>query len=165
MIQHWKTRSKLPWLLRHPTSHDVQPGHDAKRYWVRKAPSHCWHGCGDSIVQDHVVGTRHYVNKETDRSVRDRVMAVHHVTSTDEDIAGTIIEGDSDVNDNRPQPQSKVFVKRVSNKKYDINRAMANLDAVTRTDVEAIFENCLTKWANRLHLRIIKPVRSSIQDH
>lgn len=89
-------------------------------------------------------------NKDTAPPFIEGVTAVHKVTMANEEMAGTLVESDSDCTDYKPQTPSKSVVKPLSDMRSKIERALADLNVVTRTVIKEIVEERLTKWINTL---------------
>lgn len=88
------------------------------------------------------------------------VMAAHTVTKTNEDMACTLVKSDSDSTDYNPQPPSKSIVKPSYDMRSEIESALADFIVVTKTDVEPIVKNDVTKWTTTLQSQIVKAVES-----
>lgn len=76
----------------------------------------------------------------------------------------TIVESYHDATDYRLQPPLKSAVKQPSDTRRKIERALADFGVVSRTDVEAIVENRLTKWTNGLQLQVVKSIEPTLAD-
>lgn len=83
--------------------------------------------------------------KETAQSFTKRGLTVHTVRKTNEYMAGTIAETDSNPTAYRLQPPLKPIAGPPSDMRSKIGRALGHLNVVTRTTVEALVENRLTK--------------------
>lgn len=90
-------------------------------------------------------------------------MAVHKVKKVNEDRTGTTMERDSEASDYRLLPQSKYLNKPQPDMRCDVERALADIGVVTKTDVEPIVENLLIKWINTLTLQIVKDTKSTFE--
>lgn len=91
-------------------------------------------------------------------------MAVHIVTKAKEDMAGTLVKSYSGPIDYKPELPSMSVVKQLSDMRSEIERALTHLSVVTKNSVEAIVQNRLTKWTNRLKSHIVKAVHSILED-
>lgn len=86
------------------------------------------------------------------------MMAGHAATKTNKDMAGSNVERDSDTTNYKAQKCFKPVVKPLSSIRSMINRALADIVFLTRSEVETIVENRLTKWPNSQHFQIVKAV-------
>lgn len=75
-------------------------------------------------------------------------MAVRTVSKANKEMAGMVVENDPDATDYKPL--SNAVDKPPFDRKSEIERALVDLDVVTKTDIQAIFENRLGKWTNKL---------------
>lgn len=75
----------------------------------------------------------------------------------------TFIEIDSDADDYKLLQPLKSVINLLSGLS-EIRHASVDLGAVTKTDIEEIFKNCVTKWTNTLLSQISKPVESKFED-
>lgn len=72
-----------------------------------------------------------------------------------EDVASAVVESNYDTTATvyELQPLSKSVVKPLSGITGMIKYALSDLSVATKSDVEAIFENCLSKWTYTLWLK------------
>lgn len=111
-------------------------------------------------LREHSVMT----NKKMAPSFIERVMAVHTVTTGDGDMAGTVIKSDSDTTNYKLQPTSKSIITLASDTRSKIERAFADVSVLTKTDVERMVENRLTKWTNSVKWQTFKAVESTFEN-
>lgn len=81
--------------------------------------------------------------KETTPTFMERVTAVHTIMNANKNMAGNVVNSDSNTADYKPRPASNSVVRPTSDKTSEIKRALADLCVVTRTDNELNVENCL----------------------
>lgn len=91
-------------------------------------------------------------------------MAAHTVKKAKKDIACTVIESDPDATDYKPQQSLKSFVKPLFDLRSFIQHAIADLPVLTRTDVDGIVENHLSKCTNTLRSPILKAMESTLKE-
>lgn len=72
-------------------------------------------------------------------------MAARTVMLANEHRAGTIMKSESNATEYKPQPQLKSVVKPPLDKRSRIKHTLADLGVVTKTNVEEIVENLLSK--------------------
>lgn len=94
----------------------------------------------------------------------ERVIVVHTVTKTVEDLACSLVKSNYDATDYNLQTPSKFLFKPVSEMRSRIEHARAYIDIVTNVYVEEISKNCLSKWTNMIQSHIIKAVESSFEN-
>lgn len=82
---------------------------------------------------------------ETEPPFMYHVMAAYKVTEASKELAGTVVESDSDVTDYKPQAPSTPDMKPLSSKKSEIEHVPPDLRVETRTYIEGIVGNRLTK--------------------
>lgn len=104
------------------------------------------------------------INEETATSFMKPMMAEPTVRNAKEDISGTVVKSDSDATGYKPQPKLKSLGTSPSDTKSEIESILADLGFVMKSDVEAIFENNLTKRNTMQQLRIVKAVGSTFED-
>lgn len=80
-----------------------------------------------------------------------------------EDMGGMLVESDSSGTDYQPQPPLKSVARPPSDMTSKIERVMPDRGVLTKTNVEAIVENCLTKWTDTLQSDIVKAVESTFE--
>lgn len=83
-------------------------------------------------------------------------MATHRVPQACEDTNGIMVENDSEATEYKTQPPSNSIVQPPSERRGEMEGALADLNVVTETEAEAIFENRLPKWTNTLQTQIVK---------
>lgn len=92
-----------------------------------------------------------------------RVRAVHTVTKSSGDVAGTVGENQSDASYYKLLLPLKAVDKLQSDIRSEIVRALTHLGVMTRTEAEAMVENLLTKWINGLQSQMVKTVESTFE--
>lgn len=65
---------------------------------------------------------------------------MHTITIANKDMAGTPVKSDADATDYKLQPPSRYVVRPLSDKRSEVERTLAALEAVTKTDVKTIVE-------------------------
>lgn len=103
-------------------------------------------------------------NWKTAPTIVERLMAAHSITRAIENMACTVVQSDSDATGDRPQPPSNSVIKPPLDMRRELKRALAHLSIMTKTDVEAIVQNRLTKCTNNLESLIFKSVDSTFED-
>lgn len=89
-------------------------------------------------------------SKETVSSFTESAMAGHTVPKATEDMVGTVVGSESDATDYKLQLPSRYVVKLPLGTRIEVEQALADFSVVTKTNVEVIFENRLTKWTKTL---------------
>lgn len=84
-------------------------------------------------------------SKYTAPTFIERIMSVHTVMKYYENMTGTVVENDSNTTDSKHQPLFKSVVRPPSDMKRKNDRTLADFSVVTKSDIEPIVENCLTK--------------------
>lgn len=82
--------------------------------------------------------------------------AARTVTAFSEYMADTIVDRDSDATDYKLQPSSKSVANLPSDMGSEMDRTIADLSVMKKTDVEARVGNFLTKWTNILQSHVIQ---------
>lgn len=95
----------------------------------------------ESTLQESDFRTR----AQTVPSSTNNLMAEHIVTSAKKDATGTVMLSDSDATDYQTQEPSKSVAKPLSDMKSEFHLTLVDLGVVTKTKVEPIVKNCLTK--------------------
>lgn len=88
-------------------------------------------------------------------------MPLRVLSKASEDIAGTLVESDSDTTNCKLQLPLKQVFKPPSNMGSEIKRALADFGLVTKPDVDAIVRNCLTNWTSLPQWQIINAVEAT----
>lgn len=92
------------------------------------------------------------------------VIAAHTFFKANKEMVATVVKMDFDTTDYNPQPTSKSVPTPPSNMRSAIEQALADLAALTKTNVNAIVENCLTNWTSTLEWKFVKAVDSIFED-
>lgn len=103
-------------------------------------------------------------NNVTASSLMECLLDAHTATKINEDMAGTVAEGNYHATDYKLQPPSNSAVKLLSATLSKIELALVNIGVVTKTDVEAIIENPLTKWTNTVQSQIVQGVEFTFKE-
>lgn len=90
--------------------------------------------------------------------------AAQTVSKANEDMSDTVSESDPDATGYKAQPLWKSVVKLPSDMTSKIERPLADLGVVTKTDVEVIVENYVSKRTNTLLSQILRAVESTFKD-
>lgn len=77
---------------------------------------------------------------------------------------GTVAKSASNALYYKLQKLLKPVVRPWSHVKSEIEPTLADVAVARETEVEAVFENCLTKWTNPLKSRIFKAAESTLED-
>lgn len=83
--------------------------------------------------------------KKVAPSFMERILMGHNVTSVTQDMTGTVGERDSNDTERKPETPLKGVVSSSSNKRGETEHVLADLGEVTKVNVRAIDESCLTK--------------------
>lgn len=89
---------------------------------------------------------------------------MHTVTSTADELAGTVIESNCNDSEHKLQLLWKIVAQSSLDTRREIKHILTDLGVMTRTDVEAIVESRLTKWKSTLQSKIIKSVESTFNE-
>lgn len=148
----------------HHTCHPVWSGDGAPWSWARATPNNyeCTRKAHNSRARCRNLLLRP-IRRWSQRLwsawwLRSKVM------KGNKDVVGTVAERNSHATDYKPQPPLKCVAKLLYAMKWEIERALPDIGVVTKTDVESIFENFLTKWANMLQWQIFKTIESTFED-
>lgn len=101
--------------------------------------------------------------KDAALSFMERVLAVNTGTRVTKDVADTVVDGDSEATEHKPQP-SRSVAKPSSDTRSEIKRVFDDLGAVTKTNVEVIFETHLSKWTSTTQWKIVNSVKYTLKD-
>lgn len=104
------------------------------------------------------------ISMETAPSFIKRVLAVHTAPKANEDMDGTVLRSESDATGYKLQMPSKPIMKLLFDTKSEMERVLAYLGVLSTTDVEAIFDNQLTKWTSTLRSQNVKAVGSTFEN-
>lgn len=114
---------------------------------VHDAPSHDWREYKSLSCETALLEPAFLNGKEGFLLLMKRVLAVHTVTRTAEDMAGTVVEIYSDDMEHKLQPLSISVAKSLSDVKSESECVLADYGIMTKTDVEAIVERTWTTEA------------------
>lgn len=95
----------------------------------------------------------------------DRIWAKHSMSCATENMAGTVIQSDSNSTDPKPQPHSKTMVNSSLDTKGGMEPVLAYIREITKTDFRVIVETRLTRCTSALQSQIMKFVESTIRRH
>lgn len=119
----------------------------------------------DPAIKTALLNRTLTTNKETVQSVLERVMAVHTVTTANRDMTGIFVEIDSASTNFKLQPPLNSVVKPPSDMTSKIERALPDIEILTKTKVDQTVENCLTKCTKTLQSSIFKAFKSTLGTH
>lgn len=88
----------------------------------------------------------------------ERSLPVHISTRAAENMAGTVVQSDSDDTEHKLQHPSKTIVKSLPDTRSKTAQLSADLGVMTKNDVEAIVKSHLTQWTSNLQSQIVKTV-------
>lgn len=108
-------------------------------------------------------GPRHQDYSGTAQLFMVWVLPAHIVNKAADDVTGTFIENDFDATEHKLELLSSPVVKLSSDKKSEIERVLTGLNLMTKTDVEMIVENSLTRWTTTLQSYIVKTVEFAFE--
>lgn len=102
-------------------------------------------------------------SSKTAPSSLEHVMAARTIMKGNKNMAGTVVERNYDATDYNLEIAWKPVVKPSFDMRSNFERALVDPGVVSKTNVEAIVENCFTKCKDTLQSQIVKAVKCTLE--
>lgn len=132
---------------------------------MHATPIHCIGGCQDQSYETTLSGAAVTTDKDLAPSYMERMVVAHTLTRGNEYMAGTVVESSFYATHYRPQAPLKSVTRLPPAMRVEIERALADLCIVIKSNVETTIEKHQIKWTNTLQSQIVRAVKSTFQGH